>query len=185
MFKLGTTLMITCLVCVSFLVGVYNITRARTEGQEQEKLSAGLKMVLDAADKGFSEKERDGFIYYEGRNKKNEVVGYCFTAEGKGYGGPIKVLIGLDQKGKVSGIKIIEHQETPGVGSQIAQGSEDKSEPIFTRQFKGKAAAQLVLTTAKTDENIQAISGATISSRAVTETVKLKVEEFLKIVKLP
>ncbi len=82
------------------------------------------------------------------------------------------MLVSLDTDLKIRDVKILHHGETPGLGDQV----EDKS---FLDQFKGKALSQIVLLKAETKENIQAISGATISSRAVTNGVKDAVQTLV------
>jgi len=99
-------------------------------------------------------------------------VAYISSTAGKGYSSFIAMLVSLDTDLKVRDVKILHHGETPGLGDQI----EEKS---FIGQFKGKALSQLILLKTETTENIQAISGATISSRAVTNGVKDAVQTLV------
>ncbi len=85
-------------------------------------------------------------------------------AAGKGYGGDVNTLVGFDAaSGKLVGISVTTHKETPGLGSRI-------EDPSFTKQFKGKDATKAVLK--KDGGDIDAISGATFSSIGATEAVK-------------
>jgi electron transport complex protein RnfG len=93
-------------------------------------------------------------------------VAYIASTSGKGYSSHIQMLVSLDKAMKIKDVKILHQQETPGLGDQI----EDRK--LFLDQFRGKGLLQLVLIKAETKENIQAISGATISSRAVNNGVK-------------
>lgn len=181
MIRIALILMLICLVATGFLVGIYNLTKLKIEEQQYSKKMTALKIVLKEADNDFLEKEINGFTYYEGRNKNNEVVGYCFEANGKGYGGTIRVLIGIDKNYKITGINVLEHKETPGLGANINKIGFKEDEPWFLKQFRGKGIDNLVLVKAKTKDNIQAISGATISSKAVTEAVKQRIKEFQKL----
>jgi electron transport complex protein RnfG len=104
------------------------------------------------------------YDYYEAKAGKR-LVAYIASTAGKGYSSYIKMLVSLDPDLKIKDIKILGHGETPGLGDQI-------EEPAFIGQFKGKSLPQIVLVKVETKENIQAISGATISSRAVTNGVK-------------
>jgi electron transport complex protein RnfG len=79
----------------------------------------------------------------------------------------------MDTDLKIKDVKILHHGETPGLGDQV----EDRT--LFLDQFKGKALSQIVLLKTETKENIQAISGATISSRAVTNGVKDAVQTLV------
>jgi len=104
--------------------------------------------------------------------KGSETVGYVFTTTGKGYGGTIKIAVGIDTTGKITGMKIVEHSETPGLGSKAGE------EP-FNSQFTGIAPQEplKVVKNGKTKpEEIDAISGATITSKAVTGAVQAAVD---------
>ena len=89
-------------------------------------------------------------------------VGYAFMTNGRGYGGKIGILVGLETSRALRGIRVISHQETPGLGAKITNAD-------FLDQFAGLVPDQLVL--ARDGGAIDAITGATISSRAVAEGV--------------
>ncbi|MFC2106367.1 RnfABCDGE type electron transport complex subunit G [Candidatus Bipolaricaulota bacterium] len=89
-------------------------------------------------------------------------VGYAFMTNGKGYGGKIGILVGMEMDRALRGIRIISHQETPGLGAKIINVD-------FLNQFAGLVPDQLVL--ARDGGAVDAITGATISSRAVAEGV--------------
>jgi electron transport complex protein RnfG len=105
--------------------------------------------------------------------KKGTVpCGYLIESYGKGYSGYIHVLIAADTALSIQKINILSHTETPGLGDEIEAA-------WFKGQFVGKTAARMKVIKGQTDENIQAISGATISSRAVTEDAARNALEFL------
>ena len=81
------------------------------------------------------------------------------------------MLVAVNQDYKLIAIEILDHKETPGLGDQI-----DKD--WFKRQFKGKAEENLIVIKGETDTDIQAISGATISSRGVTRGAKEAVDSL-------
>ena len=89
-------------------------------------------------------------------------VGYAFMTNGKGYGGKIGILVGMEIDRALRGIRIISHQETPGLGAKILNVD-------FLSQFAGLVPDQLLL--ARDGGAVDAITGATISSRAVAEGV--------------
>lgn len=89
-------------------------------------------------------------------------VGYAFMTDGKGYGGKIGILVGLETSRALRGIRVISHQETPGLGAKITDTG-------FLDQFVGLVPAQLAL--ARDGGAVDAITGATISSRAVAEGI--------------
>ena len=84
----------------------------------------------------------------------------------KGYAGLITTVVGINNEGRVMDIKILSHSETPGLGAKAV-------EPAFAGQFKEKLAPQLSVTKTppESDSQIQAISGATITSSAVVNGV--------------
>ena len=111
---------------------------------------------------------------YIGTNN-GEVVGYTVkTGPTSGYSGEVQVLTGISSDGVISGITIIKHNETPGLGA-LATGE-------WNDQFTGKSAAEelvVVKGTAKEGSNeIQAITGSTITSKAVTEGVNTSIQVY-------
>ena len=102
--------------------------------------------------------------------KQNSIVGIAFEENGLGYSGKIAVMIGITPDGAVSGIRIRSQQETPGLGAKIVL-------PDFYDQFKGlslslkKGLVKGLLAVDKDGGTIDSITGATISSRGVTQAV--------------
>jgi electron transport complex protein RnfG len=94
--------------------------------------------------------------------KGDKTIGYVVESFGKGYSSYIDTLIAVDDDFKVQKINILHHAETPGLGDEIESD-------WFKGQFKDKSIDHLKVVKTETKEDIQAISGATISSRAVTE----------------
>ena len=105
--------------------------------------------------------------------KNGAVIGYIIQSYGKGYSSYIDTLIAVDTDFKVLKINILGHAETPGLGDEIDSNS-------FKDQFAGKDLDHLKVLKTETTDYIQAISGATISSRAVAEDAVKNGVEFLK-----
>jgi electron transport complex protein RnfG len=106
--------------------------------------------------------------------KKDAVAcGYLIESYGKGYSGYIHVLLATDTALAIQKINILSHTETPGLGDEIETA-------WFRNQFVKKGAAAMKVIKGQTNENIQAISGATISTKAVTEDAAKKALEFLE-----
>ena len=139
-----------------------------------------LKKLMPEADK--IEKMGDWSIHekhseYFAAKKGDNIIGYIVQSFGKGYSSYINTLISVDKDFKVQSINILGHAETPGLGDEIEMDS-------FKNQFKGKDVEHLTVLKADTTEYIQAISGATISSRAVTEdAVRSGVDFLIKTIK--
>lgn len=91
-------------------------------------------------------------------------LGYIFVAYGRGYSSTIQTMVAVDPEGTVTGTSILFQQETPGLGANVA--SPDK----FLYQFAGNDAGSLLLS--KDGGTIDAITGSTITSRAVTDSVR-------------
>jgi Na+-translocating ferredoxin:NAD+ oxidoreductase subunit G len=107
---------------------------------------------------------------YEAK-KGGETIAYVVSSESKGFGGEIKMLVGVTPGGKVIDFEILSHNETPGLGDIAGDES-------FRSLFKGKGAEALtVVKDPRNKENINALTGATITSRAVTKGVKEAVEK--------
>jgi electron transport complex protein RnfG len=108
------------------------------------------------------------FTYDEGSGqytilKDSVVIGQARMLQAGGYGGAIDILVGIEPDGRLRGIRIISQQETPGLGAKI-------SESAFLDQFVGVAVSELNLR--RDGGSIDAITGATISSRAVVQALK-------------
>jgi Na+-translocating ferredoxin:NAD+ oxidoreductase subunit G len=135
-----------------------------------------LKKLMPDADK--IEKFGDWSVHekhaeYYRAMKNGAVSGYIIQSYGKGYSSYINTLIAVDKDFKVLKINILGHAETPGLGDEIETDS-------FKNQFTGKDSDHLKVLKTETTDYIQAISGATISSRAVTEDAVKNGVEFLK-----
>jgi len=102
-------------------------------------------------------------------------VGWVIKAAGQGFADVIELLIGLDRRGEtITGLYVLENKETPALGNKIV-------EPAFRGRFRGKPTARPLKVTKKpprADNEILAISGATVSSESVTRIVNAAVAEF-------
>lgn len=135
-----------------------------------------LKQLIPEADK--IEKLGDWEIHereakYWIAKKGNDTIGYIVQSFGKGYSSYINTLIAVDKDFKVQKIQILDQKETPGLGDEV-------DTPSFKGQFKGKDLDHLKVLKTDTTEYVQAITGATISSRAVTEDAVRNGVQFIK-----
>lgn len=176
LFKFGITLSLICLLATLVLAVTYEITKPKIEEKERVEEEAALKAIMPEAD-SFKKKTIEGIDYFDAL-KSETLVGYCIRATGNGYSGFIKIIVGIDLNGVIKGVEVLEHQETPGLGAKIREIRPGEKEPWFLRQFKGKSGKTMVL-----KKDIDAITGATISSKAVTDAVNKAVNEFLSKVK--
>ncbi|NLK08510.1 MAG: RnfABCDGE type electron transport complex subunit G [Firmicutes bacterium] len=110
----------------------------------------------------------EGPTIYQGTDDSQEPVGIAFVAVGSGFGGPVEVMVGLDTAARtIVGIKVLDHQETPGLGSRIA-------DPPFTGQFADKSIDDDFIV----DKDVDMITGATISCEAVASAIKNTVRQI-------
>ena len=96
--------------------------------------------------------------------KDGETVGYCMEVLPSGFGGTLTVVVGINTDGTVAGAKVTSHAETPGLGAKA------QADPTWIPQFAGKPADGSLAVT-KDGGDIVPITGATITSRAVTKAV--------------
>ncbi|MFH0871525.1 MAG: FMN-binding protein [bacterium] len=161
-------LLITCALSAGSLSWVYELTADRIrENQEKQKIGM-LKKALPAAER-FETIDRGG-LKYEAGYRGDERIGGVFYAEGKGYGGVMQVMVGLDSQGKVVEVVLLSHKETPGLGTKVADQE-------FRHQFLGKGGPFL-LRKDNPSGNIDGVASATVSSRAVTKAVDDSLQIF-------
>jgi len=166
-FKIGINLTIACLLSGAIISGVYVITApVAAEKREAMKTQAMKELVADAQ----SFKAVSGKAGWYAAMKDGKVMAYVVPAESKGYGGAIKMLTAVSLDGRDLGYQILSHNETPGLG-------DNATHPKFSNQFIGKKAQDLEVVKVPTDKNIQALTGATITSRAVTKGIREAVEK--------
>jgi electron transport complex protein RnfG len=122
------------------------------------------------------------YTVYDAFDKDGTVAGHVVKATGQGYGDKIELLLGLDPDGKtITGLFILDQKETPGLGNKIVDDA-------WRNQYVGKSSdSPLVVVKGKSaDENeIDAISGATISSRAVTDIVNSTIADVKPKIMIP
>jgi RnfABCDGE-type electron transport complex G subunit len=255
---------------------VYESTKPKIDLQDKLTKESARRIALPQAACGvFVEEKSNGFVYYKGYRKADTTgfAGYVVTAAGKGYSSTIETVVGVDPSGKITGLRITNQQETPGLGTRIqevlstrtvadaiaemvgrgepericveipadttvvcldvtlregegcnalekAVAEKDtagvvalvpgafglspadsaaylagprstftlaeavvaelrmRNTPWFLKQFIGKRAGSLLVRAEETDQYIQAITGATISSTAVTASVREAIQRL-------
>lgn len=152
----GVLCLITLLAGLA-LAAVNAVTQPVIEENSAAIQQAAMMKALPGAD-GFSDLGDD--IY-----KADNGAGYCVLTTGAGYGGAIRMMVGVDGDGVITGLEITELSETAGLGSKADAG-------VFKDQFRDKRGAlNLVKNKAGGANDIVAISGATITSNAVISGV--------------
>ena len=177
-FNPAVILFVICFVVTMAVAFMYNFTREAIDQRKAVDAQNARRQVLSEADEFIPVENVDVIkqgnksldivkeVYEAVRNGKT--IGHVFTVVTKGYGGDMEVTIGVDSEGTITGVKIGSHSETPGLGAKASQ------EPFIT-QFTGvKPEGPFTVVKGKSSapEEIDAISGATITSRAVTNAVQ-------------
>lgn len=158
-------LLVIGVVCSGILAFVNKVTAPIIEQINYESEVNSRKVVLASAET-FGDVVSDGDVsYVEGKKSDGSLAGYVFTTSAKGYGGAISIMTGLNADGTISGIQILSIDETPGLGMNAKKES-------WLSQFTGKSGElSVVKGQTSSDDQIQAITSATITSKAVTSAV--------------
>jgi len=152
-------------IAVALLGLTDTVVRDKIEWQKEQKIQHMLKEIFP----DMTEHTLEDDIYMIYSNEAE--IGFAFLAVGKGYGGLINILVGLENETTIKGVTIVSHLESPGVGARI-------TESVFTDQFAGVNIADVALR--QKGGEIDAITGATISSRAVVDAIRATVMEKVK-----
>ncbi len=178
--KLGGILLLVTAIAGAALSMVNAITKPRIEEQRRLVTERALTSALPSADKNaiVPIKQDDEINYYIGYEDtlKTDVVGYAFVAKGAGYSSIIETMVGVDTTGAILGLTVMHQVETPGLGTKIEEIRYGESTPYFLDQFIDKTSEGLAVD--KDGGEITSITGATISSRTVTNSIKKGLENL-------
>ncbi len=176
--KLGLILFIITAVSASVLAVSNNITEPRIAEADRKANDLAKQEVLETAEefdildegklKEVAGSNSNIIEINEGYSKEDEIVGYTFKTKVKGYGGEMELIIGISTEGEVTGINILNHGETPGLGANA-------TESYFTDSFKNKLVDnELVAVKDPSEDNeVQALTSATITTTAVVDGVNI------------
>jgi len=175
LLKLSLTLTIICCGAALSLAYVYNLTKEPIAYQQRLKKIRAINAVfpeledapgLQMVDFPLCEQngdEADCRRFYLIKNN-GSTLGTAFEVLASGYGGRIAIMVGISRSDVISGIKVIRHSETPGLGANI-------SKQAYSKNFTGKNMINTRWKLKKNGGDIDQISGATISSEAVMKAV--------------
>lgn len=168
--KPALILCVICLLATAALAGTNMLTADTIAQQKVITEQESRKQVLPDAD---SFEEADGYAIGKAGS---DVAGYVFVTSAKGYGGDVQVMTGINAEGQVTGVVILEQNETPGLGANAEKES-------FRDQFKQATPENGFTVTKSTakDGEISAMTGATITTTAVTNAVNEAVAQYHEI----
>lgn len=177
--RLTLTLLLICAVVATALAGVNVITKDKIAAIQAKKTQKAIQAVLPGVN-GVKEvpfTDATGLVtkVYKSdmslSSDSDSAFGYAVEVTPVGFGGTITMMVGISGDGKVLGISIISHSETPGLGA-VAAANTDKG-VSFRQQFQGLIAG---ITIGDGQNQVDALSGATISSKAIVDGVNAALE---------
>lgn len=181
--KLIRVLTTICLVASAALAFVYNSTKDRIAEEIRKETLKAVRQVLPPHDNepdkntkilllGKDKRGRDVIMTFYKGEKESDVVGYAFDVKGKGFGGTMRLMVGVDNNNRINGVKVLNHVETPGLGAKM-------EEEWFTDQFKGYSDPGK-LKIKKDGGELDQITGASITARAAAEAIANGLKIFQK-----
>jgi electron transport complex protein RnfG len=186
-WRAGGLLALLAVLGVGLLAGVHELTRERITEQERAALRARLAEVLDPARydndplaDSFTETAPDllgddrPVRVYRARREGRPVAVMLETVAPDGYNGDIGLLVGIDANGVVTGVRVLQHRETPGLGDPIEARRSDWIEGFRGRSLGDPPPARW--TVRKDGGDFDQFTGATITPRAVTRAVARALE---------
>ncbi|MCA6381334.1 MAG: RnfABCDGE type electron transport complex subunit G [Cytophagales bacterium] len=178
--NLLVTLTIVTLVASLSLGYVYEWTKEPIARAQMAKQLKAIESVVSGYDNNPvlesyrlpTPNGKDSLDFFPAK-KKGELIGVAVkTKSSKAYNGDIWLMVGFNVKGEIQNIFVIEHKETPGLGSKMTT-------PKFLQQFMGRNLTTMKLTVKKEGGDVDAITGATISTRAFSGAVQTAYETFI------
>lgn len=162
-------LSLTCitLVAAAALGGVYNLTKQTIDEQALAKQTAAISAVLPEHDRIADAEEVNGLQVYKAY-MGDQFVGAAVESNADGFGGVQRIMIGFDAESNIVNYEVLEQQETPGLGTHIVEWFKNADKPgqnIIGRKATG------AFSVSKDGGDVDAITAATISSRAFLEAV--------------
>ena len=175
-FRLTFLLFFICAASTALVAGAHNYTKNIIADRAAAQILEGYKQVLPAAGKLSKETGPTNSPIKEicRSTQGDKINGYIYTVAPKGYAGEVTIMVGIENPSmKITGVKILSQQETPGLGAKC-------TEPEFLNQFTDKDLHKnlIVSKNAKNSQEIQAITASTITSRAVVSGINAVSEHY-------
>ena len=177
LFNMFVALFVICIVAGGVLGVVYNATKDPIAAAETAKRTEAIKNVLPEFNelketKVKSAMEDIDIPFYLAYNADSTFIGAAVeTFTNKGFSGNVSLMVGILADGTINNISVLQHAETPGLGSKM-------TEPSFKDQFNEKNPASFNFKVKKDGGDVDAITAATISSRAFCDAVNRALSTF-------
>lgn len=172
-----TLLLVTGIASLT-LATIYNLTAEPIAQAREAKRQSAISQVVPEFDrlesKNFLPPDGGDSLEFNFAYKDNELVGVAVnTWTNKGYSGRISAMVGFNPDGTIIDVVHLEHKETPGLGDKI-----DKSKSEWSDQFQGIDPQTTTLKVTKDNGDIDAITAATITSRAYCDAIQRAYDTF-------
>ena len=167
-------LLAICIIIPLALSVTNKVTAKKIAELEAANSKKNMQSLIDADN--FEECENGEITYYAAING-GKTAAYIFTESSKGYGGDVSVMTAIKPDGTVAGVAILDVSgETPGLGQNAAK------ESFFSQYIGLKNGVSVLKNGAKAENNeVDAVTGATITSTAVTRAVNKALDDFEKV----
>ncbi len=172
------SLTIVTLVAAALLGGLYVLTEEPIARQKVEKQQKAITSVLPALEgiEIAEAEEKEGMLIYRAY-AGDSVVGAAVQTQANGFGGVFRLMVGFDSEGNIVNYEVLEHQETPGLGDHMTTWFKtDKNR----QSILGRSPATSNFTVSKDGGEVDAITAATISSRAFLKAVQAAYDTYTK-----
>lgn len=170
-------LTVICVIAATALGFTNKLTASKIAEVDIKAEKEAMTRVIAAAEyrEGTVTSDGEKYTYYTATEADGSVLGYVLTTTANGYGGKVKVMVGLDVSGTVAAIEVLDaSNETPGLGQNAAKKS-------FWEQFSGKSGEIKVAKRNPGKDEIQAMTGATITTNAVKNAVNKALSVYSNI----
>lgn len=171
---LNMTVVLTCitLIAAAGTAAVFNFTQKPIADAKQAKQEAAIKVVMPEASIIAPVDTVNEQRVFRAFDADNNLLGYAIETDELGFGGLIKMMVGIDVNGNLVNYSILSHSETPGLGSKMDKWFIEKS-PIT-----GISVSSAPLSVSKDGGSVDAITAATISSRAFLSAINKAIATY-------
>lgn len=178
--KIISVMVVVALVSAAALTFVHNMTSEPIQEAQNKLIADSIKEVITAefnndpfAEKTVIGQGKDRYTLYPARQDGYITSIVMKTHSNKGFGGRLDVIVGFLLDGKVSGYNVVKHQETPGLGSKV-------NDPSFKKRIIGQTPASENFKVKQDGGQIDAITGATITSRALIDAIQKAYQGYVQ-----
>ena len=181
------TLLVVTAVAALALGGVYTVTKGPIAVAKRKKVEKAIKQVVPGFDtivaeyKVLPETGKDSLTFFKAVDNNGDPLGTAIkTYTDKGFSGRFWIMVGFDPQGTINNIAVLEHKETPGLGDKMEKKKSynKKTGKSWSDQFNGRNPKDFILKVKKDGGDVDAITAATISSRAFCDAVQRAYDEL-------